>query len=54
MESLVSNNKYFKFNVNINQEPVEIRKNSCNMTELGRKSRCCLITFFGKTYSNEL
>ena len=40
MESLVSNSKYFKFNPipKINREPVEIRKNRCNMTELGRKS----------------
>ena len=34
MESLVGNNKYFKFN----PEPVKIRKNRFNMTELGRKS----------------
>ena len=26
MESLVSNSKYFKFNPNINREPVEICK----------------------------
>ena len=38
MESLVSNSKYFKFNPKINREPVEIHKNKCNMTELGRKS----------------
>ena len=34
MESLVGNNKYFKFN----PEPVKIRKNRFNMKELGRKS----------------
>ena len=39
MDSLVSNNKYFKFNPKINREPVEIRKNRCNMTKLGRKSK---------------
>ena len=38
MESLVSNGKYFKFNPKINREPVEVRKNRCNKTELGRKS----------------
>ena len=48
MESLVSNIKYFKFNPKINREPVEIRKNRCNMTKLGRnsnnKSSCILHT----------
>ena len=34
MESLVGNNKYFKFN----PEPVKIPKNRFNMKELGRKS----------------
>ena len=38
MESLVSNSKHFKFNPKINREPVEIYKNRCNMTKLGRKS----------------
>ena len=37
MASLVSY-KYFKFNPKINRELVEIHKNRCNMTELGRKS----------------
>ena len=38
MESLVSNSKYFKFDPKIDRELVEIRKNRCNMTELGRNS----------------
>ena len=38
MESLVSNSKYFKFDPEIDRELVEIRKNRCNMTELGRNS----------------
>ena len=42
MESLADNDKYFQFNPEINREPVKIRKNRCNMTELGRE------------YSNEL
>ena len=35
MESLVGNNKYLKFNLEINSELVETHKNRCNMTELG-------------------
>ena len=35
MESLAGNDKYFQFNPEINREPVKIRKNRCNMTELG-------------------
>ena len=38
MENLASNSNYFTFNPKINQEQVEIRKNRCNMTELGGKS----------------
>ena len=38
MESLVVNDRYFKFNPEINREPVKIRKNRRNMTEIGRKS----------------
>ena len=38
MESLAGNDKYFQFNPEINREPVKIRKNRCNMTELRRKS----------------
>ena len=38
MESLADNDKYFQFNPEINREPVRIRKNRCNMTELGRES----------------
>ena len=38
MESLADNDKYFRFNPEINREPVKIRKNRCNMTELGRES----------------
>ena len=32
-----SSDKYCKFNPEINREPVKIRKNRCNMTELGAK-----------------
>ena len=37
MKSLVGNDKYLKFNSEINWEPVETHKNRCNMTELGRE-----------------
>ena len=65
MGSVVSNSKYFEFNLKINREPVELRKNKCNVAEFGRKSQheqlhqfCTrwsfLITFLAKLYSNEL
>lgn len=38
IESLVVDDKYFKFNPEINWEPVKIHKNSCSTTEIGRKS----------------
>ena len=48
MERLAGNDKYFQFDPEINREPVKIRKNRRNMTELGRKSnntsRCILHT----------
>ena len=48
MESLADNDRYFQLNPEINREPVKIRKNRCNMTELGRKnnntSSCVLHT----------
>ena len=58
MESLVVNDRYFKFNPEINREPVKIRKNGVIWQKLGERvanraaALCtrwsCLITFLGK------
>ena len=58
MESLVVNDRYFKFNPEINREPVKIRKNGVIWQKLGERvadraaAFCirwsCLITFLGK------
>ena len=37
MKSLVGNDKYLKFNLEIDWEPVETHKNRCIMKELGRE-----------------
>ena len=34
MKSLVGNGKDFEFNLKINQKPMEIFKNRCNVAEL--------------------
>ena len=33
MKSLVGNDKYFKFNSEINRKPMEIFKNGCSVAE---------------------
>ena len=58
MESLVVNDRYFKFNPEINREPVKIRKNGVIWQKLGERvadraaAFCirwsCLITFLGE------
>ena len=58
MESLVVNDRYFKFNPEINREPVKIRKNGVIWQKLGERAAdraaafcirwSCLITFLGK------